>query len=201
MSVPESVRRCADIKPGEFPITGHQLLDGPDRQRTVTPVLEERRRRSRGEAARGVERYHLADAGLGHPVERDHTTPGTFADRRRQVEILAGLTIESDQVHDQASAFTDPKASVKEEQDQQVITAPEGRIKIDHFEDLQGEAVTAPVGFRIWRVRTLGELLTGIDGDPRSTEEEPSQGSGEAARPSPTRKRSVPAPGPKRGLP
>jgi hypothetical protein len=38
------------------------------------------------------------------------------------VEILAGLTIESDQVHDQASAFTDPKASVKEEQDQQVIS-------------------------------------------------------------------------------
>jgi hypothetical protein len=128
--------RGPDVETGFFAVTGHQLLNRSDRQRPVTPILKEWRRGSRGKATRVVEGDDLADAGLGHPVERNYPTPGSFADRRRQVEILARLAIESDQVDDQPRAFPDAQTGMVEKQNQEVIPTPEGRFEIDHFENL-----------------------------------------------------------------
>ena len=64
VTMAEGMRRRAEIKAGEFPIALHQLLDRPDRQRTVTLVLKERRRRGCAEPPRRVEANHLANASL-----------------------------------------------------------------------------------------------------------------------------------------
>ena len=103
--VAERVGSGANIEPGLFPIVGHQLLDGADRQRAVAAVLEERRGRRGGQAASGVEGEQLADAGLGFVVERHHAAARPFADGRGQVKKLPGRAIVRDEVNDEPRAF------------------------------------------------------------------------------------------------
>lgn len=56
MTVAEDVGSDPDIKPGEFTITGHQLLNTANRQRTMNPILKQWSRRRCAEPPRCVER-------------------------------------------------------------------------------------------------------------------------------------------------
>ena len=84
-----------------------------------------------GEAAFGVEGEELGHAGLSDTVERDDPGLSGFGEMSWEMELISRLPIVSDKVDGETTGFSYPEPRVEEEQDEEIISSPEGALEID----------------------------------------------------------------------
>ena len=92
---------------------------------------EERGQRSDRETPLGIEGQELGHAGLSDIVERDDPGLSGFGEMSWEMELISRLPIVSDKVDGETTGFSYPEPRVEEEQDEEIISSPEGALEID----------------------------------------------------------------------
>ena len=101
------------------------------RQATVVFPDEERSDWRGGEAAFGVEGQKLGYAGASDIVERDDPGLTGFGEMGGQMEFFSWSAVIGDEVDGETTGFSYPEPRVEEEQDEEIISSPEGALEID----------------------------------------------------------------------
>ena len=132
----ESVRSGANIQPRSIPVKSDKLLNGPNREMTAQPIVEERSLRGLRQTKLIVEGENFANAFLGHLIERDNTAARPFANGSGEMKKTTGLTVIRDQADRETRDLTDPQTGVVQEQDEQIITtAKDILVQVDGAEN------------------------------------------------------------------
>ncbi len=132
----ESVRSGANIQPRSIPVKSDKLLNGPNREMTAQPIVEER-------SLRGLRKRELIFEGkdfpntlLSHLIERNNSTARPLANCSGEMKKTTGLTIMGHQADRETRDLTDPQTGVVQEQDEQIITtAKDILVQVDGAEN------------------------------------------------------------------
>ena len=68
---------------------------------------------------------------MSDAVERDDPGLSGFGEVGWEVEFVPWGFVVGDQVDGEATGFPDPESRVEEEQDQEIVSSPEGALEID----------------------------------------------------------------------
>ena len=136
VSMAEGMRSGRDIQACLLSVALDQILNGAGRQRALLTILEEWSPRRQGEPPRLIEAKLLLDASLSCGIERNQPTPRAFAESGREIQLLPRPTALGHMDDEEPRELAHPQAGLVEEHDEQMVSLPEGRPKIDSLEKL-----------------------------------------------------------------